>query len=300
MLHITLSNKIKAGNWNPWALEGSPAHNDLSSENFPGKLINGKFGDEWGYAQGGLEHRGLMDEINFVMGDLMETANMSPAQMGASISNRTAAAAVQQVMEAGLLKPVLWLGVMSDWMADVVRLALEVQRQYDPFGETVPFRDPDTRKFIEVQMRFPTEPIFDRFHIALTAAEEELAKEADQAENILVANALRESSMALAQVAGSMSSLDASPEMTNLLNDLLRSELEMRKMVIGHRRRDIKKLVPATSRGEAIVAEKMQAIQIMQQQQQGAMGGGDAATGDQPPVPANGPGGPGAGMAGMA
>lgn len=301
MLHITLQCAVKAATNAFWADPDGPAWDIVSGPDGigPDTVIPGKNDEDFGVIELGRNHGGLMNEIGFVMNDITESTGQDKYRMGNSIPNRTAASTVSQILEAGYLRPTLTIQSVSDGFARLVRMWLETQRQYQPLGEMVPTRDPETNALIEVPFRFPMEPVFDNFRIALTAADEELAKEVDTAETIQMAGVMAESGQRCAQILGAIADPNTSPAMASALEDLLQIEIGFQKMLMKNKRTDVGKFSLDKERVVALLQEKEQAMMMMEQQQammqqqqmqQGGMGGG----GSEAAVPGGGGPEPGA------
>lgn len=304
-LHLDFQNAVQANNFNYYVDPDSEAWPVLTNgDNYPGKVIPRRDEKEVETKQAGVNHPGLANIVAFLGNDLAETTGENQYKMGQMIPNRTAASTVSQIMEAGYLKPLMTMQAVSDCFAELVRMWLSTQSQYAPFGEIVPTRDEETNELIEVPFRFPMEPVFSNFRIALTAADEELAKEADTAETIMLSEKMAESGLRVMQIVGAMASPEVSPAITAIFEDLLGTENEFRKMLMKAKRSDIKKFALDTKKIKSVLEEKQQALMMQQQmmmEQQAAMGGmGGGMAGPEAPLPENGQAPVGGGMVGMA
>jgi hypothetical protein len=107
----------------------------------------------------------------------------------------------------------------------------------------------------------------------------------------MLSEKMAESGLRVTQIVGTMASPMVSPGMTAVLEDLLVTENEFRKMLMKAKRADIKKFSIDKEKIKGVLAEKEQAMQMqmMQQQPQGGMGGGMAGEpGAGAPVPQDG------------
>ena len=202
------------------------------------------------------------------------------------IPGRTPADTVRQILQSGLQRPLMTMSAVSDGFGIAVKMYLNVLRQFNPYGEMVPTKDPETNAKIMIPFLLPSEEVLDNFDIALTAEEEELAKEADTEERIMMYNLVSEASGKFAQMAGGMADVNASPALTALFEELLHINVRTLKAVIEPTRKDTSKFLPTQQVIAGIMAEKQKNIQLAMQQMQ--MGGG--ANGE----PSGAPGGAGA------
>jgi len=124
----------------------------------------------------------------------------------------------------------------------------------------VPTKDPETNAQIMVPFLLPVEDVMDNFDIALTAAEEELAKEADEEQRIMTFNLLGQASNTWAQIAGAMADINASPAITNLFKELFEIQIRGFKLILEPVRKDSAKFLPSSEAIAAIVAENIEQI----------------------------------------
>lgn len=235
----------------------------------------------------GQAHSGLTPEIGFVSEDAAMTSGISQYERGANIPGRTPAASISQIMQAGYQRNLMILGAISDGASETIRLLLEVGRKFQPFGEVIPYTSPDMKETLDIAMRYPVEDVLDNFRISLTAADEELAKEAEFEQMVMMRDTLSQFNNTIAQIAGPLASTEMSPAVSDLFATLAKSEIEMMKNIISSKRRDSKKFLPSPDQIDAILAEKEQAAMMMQmqqqqQQQQGMMGGPGEGMAAQP------------------
>jgi hypothetical protein len=218
---------------------------------------------------------------------------VSPYEEGTMIPGRTPADTVRQILQSGLQRPLMTMRAISRGFGEAVKLYLRVLKQFQPYGELVPTKDPDTNAKIMVPFLLPVEDVLDNFAIVLTAADEEMAKEADHEERVMLFNLLGQASTQWAQMAGAMADINASPALTSLFEELFGISVRAFKLIVEPTRKDTQKFLPSSEAIQAIVQEKQQnAMMAMQQMQmQQAMGGmSGGAEGNPSAVPAEGAG----------
>ena len=285
MLHINIQNAVAASNFDIFCNPDSEAWEALQSQGRrPGRLIPRYDKDDVEMAQAGQNHPGLNNEIGLMQQDIADTMGVSPYEEGTMIPGRTPADTVRQILQSGLQRPLMTMSAVSDGFGRAVKMYLQVLRQFNPYGELVPTKNPETNAKIMVPFVLPVEEVLDNFDIALTAAEEELAKEADTEQRIMMFNLLGEASGKFAQMAGGMADVNASPALTALFEELLQINIKALKQIIEPVRKDVTKFLPTQEAIAAIMAEKQQNIMLAMQSMGGGMNG-------QPP---GAPGGAGA------
>lgn len=300
MLHTNIANAVQASNFDIICNPDSEAWTALKEQGRrPGRLIPAyDVEKDVKMSQPGANHTGLGNEVGMMMQSIQNVTGVTDYETGGMIPGRTPADTVRQILQSGLQRPMVTIKTISRGFGEAVRLYLRVLKQFQPYGEIVPTKDPDTNAKIMVPFLLPVEDVLDNFDIALTAAEEELAKEADHEERVMMFNLLGQASQTWAQMAGAMADINASPALTNLFAEMFGIQVRAFKLIVEPTRKDTAKFLPSPEAIQAIVAEKQQnammAMQQMQMQQQmGGMGG--SPTGDTGAVPA-----PGAGAGGMA
>lgn len=303
--HTDMANAYQASNFDIFCNPDSDAWKSIEEQGRkPGRLIPRYDESEVEMRQAGSNHAGLGQQVGFLSQDATDTLGVSAYEEGTVIPGRTPADSIRQILQAGLQRPLMTLGAISEGMGKAVRMYLRVLKQFEPYGQFVPTKDPETNAMVMVPFRHPVEEVLDNFRIALTAADEELAKEADQEQRIMMFNLVRDAGSTFAQVAGAMADVNASPALTGLFAEIFQSLNRALKLAIEPVRKDTKKFVPSQDAVKNLLIEKQQAVMQQMQQQQAAMMGGGAngnAAGGGGPVPAGevGPGPVGA-MAGPA
>lgn len=297
MLHLNIQNAVAASNFDIFCVPETDAWDALTTQSRrPGRLIPRNDKDEVEMRQAGQNHPGLNQEIGMLIQDISDTMGVSPYEEGTMVPGRTPADTVRQILQSGLQRPMMTMATISDGFGEIIKMYLKVLKQFQPYGELVPTKDPDTNDKIMVPFLLPVDDVLDNFDIALTAAEEELAKEADQEQRIMLFNLLGQASGTWAQMAGAMADVNASPALTNMFAEMLGIQMRAFKLIVEPVRKDVSKFLPAKETIAAIVAEKQQNVQLaMQQQQQqmamGAMGGAEpGAEGSTGTVPQAGVG----------
>jgi hypothetical protein len=167
-------------------------------------------------------------------------------------------------------------------------LILETERQFQPFGETIPVRDPESNEITEIPYRYPVGEGLDNFKITLTAADAAVARERDFEHKAIRFQQLQGYANFVAQVAGPMSNPMATPAQVGLFQKIL----EMANTVfldIATDERTDKETFDLRPQIDALVQERTAAMMAMQQQQ--AIGGMNEGSPDGG-GPMAGPGGP--------
>lgn len=294
--HTDISNAYQASNFDIFCNPDSDAWTSIKEQGRrPGRLIPRYDEKEVEMRQAGANHPGLGSQIGYLSQNLTDTLGVSPYEEGSVIPGRTPADSIRQILQAGLQRPLMTLSAISDGMGRAIRMYLRVLKQFEPYGEIIPTKDPETREKLRIPFRHPVEEVLDNFRIALTAADEELAKEADQEQRIMMFNLIRDAGSTFAQMAGAMADVTASPAITGMFAEIFQNLNRALKLVIEPVRKDVKKFVPSDQSLQNLLMEKQQAV-IAAMQQQAMMaqmgGGGGNPTGGGGPVSAGaGPGG---------
>jgi len=248
MLHLDTQNAVQA-NWMSWLVDPeSEAYTSIAQANWkvePGQIIPGdpqKPPIE--RLEAGRNHVGLLDRSHFVMNDLKETLGATPWKSGNPVgANRTPASTVDQIMNAGYQKPLMELRLVSDALSELSRLYLSTLRQFAPEGIAIPSIDPETREILMLPMMIPGDDILKNFRIALTASDEELEREANMEDRMLMNKLLQENAGTIAQITGALSNPQAPMGLKTVFMDLLEGITESLKLVIQPVRRDTRRLI---------------------------------------------------------
>lgn len=188
-----------------------------------------------------LSHYSLLPLTQYIDTDGMRAVNMSPAELGAEVPNRTAAGTVSQILSQGDAQNMMFLKNISDRFSEVIKLDLRTRRQFSPLGETLHVKDPETQQILEVLFQFPTEDVIDNFRFSLTAADEELAKEHELPQLMALQKMNQERANYIAQVVGPMVDPRMMPEQVTLLQKFLAADQAINDRIISLSRTDVKK-----------------------------------------------------------
>jgi hypothetical protein len=281
MLFLDIKGAVHANNFVYWSTDDEATRTLTQADVKNGIVVPAKFNEDWGAAPLGASHNGLGQQIGFLNQDAALTTGVSEMEHGGGPINRTAASTIAQVMQAGLAQPLQFLRSLNHGMAKVIRLYYETRRQFQPFGSTAPFRDPESQQLTEIPVRYPVEALLDGFRFTLTAIDEEQAKEAEFEQLTMQLGILQQIGSAVAQVTGPMANLAMPPAQTALLADIAKGFLEMGKLIFEKTRRDPNKFVPSKKLVDAILQEKQMVLQQQQMQAAMGMGGMGAGTADQ-------------------
>jgi hypothetical protein len=233
----------------------------------PGDMVPGKEGEEWGVVRAGAQHYSLLPLQQWVASQAQMTSNVSSYESGDNIPGRTPAATVAQILEQGRQQPIMFLRTLNESFTTLVRLYLETVRQFQPMGETIPVRDPETKQLIEVPFRFPVGEVLDNFRISLTASDEAMAKEHELEQLTMLKNLLMQDANFVAQVAGPMINPEATAGQVELFKKMLEANSVLTRQIMSLTRTDEEKF-DYSEAINAIVEEHKQAAAMLQQQQE--------------------------------
>lgn len=308
LIQAEIKNAFHANNFTYWYDEDSRVADFFAGKRqlSPGEFIPGKEGEDWGVTRVGAQHYSLLGMMQWIAAQAQQSSNVSSYEAGDNIPGRTPAATVAQILEQGRQQPIMFLRTLNDSLVKLVRLYLETVRQFQPMGETIPLRNPETREIVEVPFRFPVGEVLDNFRIALTAADEAMAKEHELEQLTMLKNLLMQDANFVAQVAGPMSNPQLTEGQVELFRKILDANGTLMKKIMSLSRTDEEVFDYSKAIG-AIVEEHNQAQAAMQQQQAAMEGmnanqpanaagngagpeggpdaGGPAGVGAEPPLP---------------
>jgi hypothetical protein len=278
-----VKNAFHANNFSYWYdKDGNSADYFAKARRlYPGEFIPGKADEDFGVFRAGAEHMSLLPLMQYIEGQAQRVSNVSSYEQGEAVPGRTPAATVSQILQQGLQQPLMFLRTLNDSFVRVIRLYLKTARQYQPFGETIPVKNPKTKAIIEIPFRYPmvedgVDPL-DNFRISLTAADEALAKEHEASEILMALQAWQGFANFTAQVAGPLiASPQATPALSQLGAKIISAGQELMSKYISVLRTDEEKF-DLTQEIAAIQEEKAMAMQ--QQQMNGGMGAGQSPEG---------------------
>jgi len=287
-------NAYHANNFSYWWVPGSGAESyfeDNKSLRIGEGIPGGKFGEDWGVVRAGAEHYSMLPLMNWTEGSADRTSNVSSFEKGEAPPGRTPGVSIAQILQQGLQQPLMFLRTLNDSFVKLMRLRILTERQFQPLGETIPVKDQKTRAILEIPFRYPLvddegiDPL-ENIRIALTAADEALAKEHEFDQLAIRANQWMQYANFVAQVAGPMANPAATPAMVELFREIIVGANEINKEITSLSRSDEERfdLAPAV---DALIQERNAAAQkqqmmAAQQQQMGGMGANPNAGAESP------------------
>lgn len=267
-----IKNAFHANNFSYWWDPNSPADEYFAA----GKRLRagegipaGKFEEDWGIVRVGAAHDSMLPLMQWCEGAAQRATNVSSYEQGDSVPGRTPAATVSQILAQGKQQPIMFLRTLNDSFVKVVRLFLETERQFQPFGETLPIRNQETKEIMEIPYRFPIGEALDNFRISLTAADEALAKEHEFEQQAIKMQQFIGYSNFVATVAGPMANPMATPATVALFQKILNAAGTLFLEMIEDDRTDEEKF-KFQPEIDALVQEAQMARQQMMAAQMGA------------------------------
>jgi hypothetical protein len=294
MTHAEIKSAMHANVPLYWFDPDSPADAALQGGKrklHAGDGIGAIFEKEWGTARLGEEHYSLAPLINLFRSWLREAQNMSAMESGEDVPGRTPAQTVSQILTQGLQQLITFLRNINDFTVRLIRLDLATRRQFEPMGQVIPTRDPETQAYIEIPFRYPMGDISKNFRISLTAADEMLAKEHEFDQNLLALNTWQTYTQFVATVAGPLiMNPEATPAARALAVRIVEAGQTLFDKIISQTRTDkdkfdLAKSVNAMAEEANAVSQQMEAMNA--QNQAPNAGGVQPGPGVEPP-----PGGP--------
>ena len=244
----------------------------------------------------GREYRSMMPEINWLDAQGSRTSNVSIYEQGAQIPGRTSPNTTSQILQAGAQQPLHTLRDFSASWAEAVKMWLRTYRQFEPYGELLSVRNPESQQIVQIAFQLPTEECLDNFRITLTAADEAIARENEFEQLAMLANMLDADAEAMAKVLGPFASTGIPPEIAAAFRVLIERKQKIVESMIERSRKDARKFVLSSEILDAIDQGRTAAL-LQQQAAAAAQGGmnGQLRPGAPPPEGAP-PGGPPPGM----
>lgn len=243
----------------------------------------------------GRDMRPLQGIIGYLNAETEKVSLQSNFQRGTDVPNRTAAATVSQILDAGLTQPGMVLDSICDQLSKAVSMYYEMLQQYLPSGEVYFWQDPESREVVEVALRFPSGPITNHFRFSMTASSDDLTKEQEFERHSLLKNIIDKDNQSMAQMMGPYIDIQAPPPVELFMEALIKRSDEVTKLIVGSSRQDDEKftIAPALRRIAEMKAE------MRAQQAQAAAGGMNegADAGANGPLPGGAEGQPNTGAA---
>ena len=289
LVQAEIKNVFLANNFTPWYIEDGP-----SAESFaggvklrPGKAVVGEYGKDWGVAPIGAEHQSTVPLLNVMRGWCREAQNMSTLESGDSMPSRTPSSSISQVLQQGLQQPLMFLRGIDEWVKRLLLLDLETRKQYEPMGETIPTRDPETRETINVPFRFPLGEVARNFRISLTACDEALAREHEPEQLMTLLSLWQQFTQFVASVVGPMQ--QASPAQQQLFMRIVDGGQLLFDRIVTLMRTDKQKFDMSKAIGAIKQEIEMMQMQAAQAAEEAAFAEAQAVASGQVPGPAGPP-----------
>lgn len=278
--------------------------------------VPGIYEKQWGTYRGSAESTSLLELMKFILTMSQLDSKQSKYSTGTDVPGRTPGSTMQQILERAEQEPLMFLSRLSDKLSRLLRLDFETRRQYQPLGELLPVWDDEKKQRVEIPFRFPVGDVMDNFRIALTAADEALAKEHDPEQLMMKKNALMQDGEYVAKVVAGILDLKSPLPASGvaLFSKIVNRVQRLTRQLMGMSTTDeddfdLTKEIDAlvNERNAMLMMQQQQQAQMQQQQmQQGQMnaqggstqanpvnpqmpggqsGGGSTATGGQPNIP---------------
>jgi hypothetical protein len=249
----------------------------------------------------GRELRSLMPEIDWAVGQGRVTSNVSQYEDGSYVPGRTSPNTVSQILQSGAQQNIMILRAFGGAASTAFKFWLRTFRQYNPYGAIVPVKDPETRAIMNVAFRFPVdEDILDSLRVALTAADEAIAKESEVDTLIMISQLLDQDAQIMAQILGPLMDPTVPEGYAQALDRFVTRKQKLLQSVMEFYRVDARKLVLDREILTTISQEREKVKQQMEAQQNAesglaAPGGAPQGGGALPPAEPYMDGGAGAG-----
>lgn len=230
-------------------------------------MVPGKVDVDWGPVRGGFEHYSLLGLIQWNAGTAQESSKQSDYEQGNRVVSHTSPQVVNSMLDRGGQSQILFLRLLNRGVSEVMRLYLETARQYQPMGENIPVKNPETEAIIMVPFRFPIGEVLDNFRISLTAAEEAASRERDPEQMAMALQLHQQHTGFFAQVLQAMRDPSSTPEDVAFFRKTLEGAQALYDRIIATTRADERKfnLMPEV---DSIIAEKTKAMEAMKNAQQ--------------------------------
>lgn len=258
----------------------------------------------WDTKRSAFDFPSLLPMIQWNTGLAQGAAKSSEYEQGERVVSHTSPQTVGMMLERGGEEQRLFLRLLNDGIAEVMRLSLETLRQYEPLGGEIPIKDPASKAISMVPFFYPVEDVLDNFRITLTAADESTSRERSPQERMAILQGYMEWTTWVANVAQPLlTNPDLTPEDRAVYQQMIAGGQALWSDAIAAVRTDERKFQVADKIDAAVAARDRQAeMMSMQAAQQAAMqqlmqGGATNAQGQPPngngPVAADAGGGPG-------
>lgn len=160
----------------------------------------------------GSNYRSLSPEIGALDSLAKETNVVSDAFRGASMGSRTAAAAISLVQEASSSQPLTFLDNLREGFGVNLSMLYAQLGQYSIYGETIPFRNPETKKLTELAVQFPADGNAG-FTVNVTASSDEETTQFQFEQTLGLSKVFAEHNKLRAEMLGPMIDAKATPAM---------------------------------------------------------------------------------------
>jgi hypothetical protein len=218
------------GGYDPHSTDTAAFMSELRDKPLPHPLIvPGVAGKDFSFSQAGFQHESLVPLWDRIEAATQNASRITDYDAGNRVVSHTSPSTVAQMLERGGQPQVLFLRLLDRALRKVVRLYLEVSRQFKPLGEDIPVRDPETKQIVNVPFYYPIGDVLDNFQITTTAASEAIARERDVEQQLMIGQANRDHMANAVQIATAiidpkMQQID--PKVASALIDLFRRALE--------------------------------------------------------------------------
>jgi len=266
LLQAEIKNAYIDNNISYWYDPDGPAatvFNEGKTKFHPGMGVGARFGEgqDWGVVRAGNTHGSLVQLINLLRGWAREVQNMSTFESGDALPSRTPSSSISQILQQGLQQPLMFLRAVDEFVCHLITIDMEMRRQYEPLGEVIPTRDAKTKALVNIPFMFPMGEVARNFRIALTAADEALAKEHEPEQLMMLLNVWQQLTQFIASVLGPMK--EAMPEERAIFMRIIEGAQSLFDRIVTLMRTDVKKFDISTE-----VETLVEAIAKMQEEAQ--------------------------------
>jgi hypothetical protein len=253
----------------------------------------------------GREHRSMMPEVDWLNAESSRTSNTSKFESGEAIPTRTPATTVSQILQAGQQQQLMTLRAFDMSWSRAMRQWLYTYRQFNPYGEILPVRQEEGHesKIVELAFRLPAGEVLENFKIALTAAHEGLAREAEIEHLGVLANMLDNDARITAEALQPLVSEQITESAAQIVERLIQRKQDILEEILRLSRTDARSLVITDEMLKRVESERIALRQQLAAAQaaaeQGGMNGPVGNAGAPVPAPETPPGGEAAALGGV-
>lgn len=243
----------------------------------PGDAIEFDTPDEITPFQGGGAVATLANEVAFINNEATRLSGVSEIDRG-DVPNRTAAAAIEKVLEQSKLQSSMTLDNFREQISKAVTMWIMLVQQYSSRGEMLPYRDETTKKLISDVIFFPLEPVANKFRFRVTASSADQVREMEYQRRVAQYKLLQENNAYLTNALGALTDPKLPEFYERITSWLIARDQKAFGDILSVYDPDWDQVVLTPKMLTSILAEKRQALREMQQQaamaQQGAPQGG--------------------------